>query len=115
MAHPHCKVRTPIHPGKIVKDDEATFVNFYNTAGSISTRQHKLEVLPRIGKRHRDDILRERQAAPFKDFADMQARVKNVPEPARIIADKIVEELQGLSKYYLFVPIIKDRDLQERY
>jgi len=33
----------------------------------------------------------------------MQARVKNVPEPARIIADKIVEELQGLSKYYLFV------------
>lgn len=96
---------------KIIKEDEARFVEFYNTAGTISTRQHKLEVLPRIGKRHRDDIIREREAAPFKSFADMQARVKNIPDPVKVLADKIIEELKGESKYYLFVPLIRDKDL----
>ena len=112
---PIAKSELPFVLEKAIKDDETNFIEFYNTAGTISTRQHKLEVMPRIGKRHRDDILKEREAAPFKDFADMQARLKSVPDPVRIIADKIVEELQGASKYYLFVPLIRDRDLQERY
>jgi len=92
----------------IVKEQEARFVEFYNTAGTISTRLHKLEILPRIGKRHRDDILREREVEPFKSFADMHTRVKNIPDPAKVIAEKIVEELKGESKYMLFVPLIKD-------
>jgi putative nucleotide binding protein len=92
----------------IVKEQEEKFVEFYNTAGTISTRLHKLEILPRIGKRHRDDILREREIEPFKSFADMHTRVKNIPDPAKVIAEKIVEELKGESKYMLFVQLIKD-------
>lgn len=98
---------------KIIKENEAAFIEFYNTAGTISTRQHKLEVMPRIGKRHRDDIIRERESAPFKSFEDMRSRLKNVPDPVKILADKIIEELKGESKYYLFVPLIKDKDLRD--
>ena len=116
---PIAKSELPFILEKAIKDDEANFIAFYNTAGTISTRQHKLEVMPRIGKRHRDDILRERERdgelTPFKSFADMQQRLKTVPDPVRIIADKIVEELQGASKYYLFVPLIRDRELHDRY
>ncbi|MBN2251057.1 MAG: DUF655 domain-containing protein [Candidatus Altiarchaeota archaeon] len=109
---PTAKSEIPVVLESIIKDDESSFISFYNTAGTISTRQHKLEVLPRIGKRHRDDIIRERTIEPFKDFTDMHARVKNMPDPARIIIDKIIEELKGESKYYLFVPLVRDRDLR---
>lgn len=95
---------------KIIKDNEAYFINFYNTASIISTRQHKLECLPRIGKRHRQDILDEREKEPFKSFEDMRNRIRNIPDPGRIIVDKIIEELQGKSKYQLFVPLVEDKD-----
>jgi putative nucleotide binding protein len=92
----------------VVKEQGEKFVEFYNTAGTISTRLHKLEILPRIGKRHRDDIVREREIAHFTSFEDMHARVKNIPDPAKVIAEKIVEELKGESKYLLFLQLIKD-------
>lgn len=95
---------------KIVRDNESQFINFYNTAGIISTRQHKLESLPRIGKMHRQDILNEREKEPFKSFEDMHNRIKNIPDPVKVIVDKIVEELQGKSKYQLFVLLVGDRD-----
>jgi predicted nucleic acid-binding OB-fold protein len=38
----------------------------------------------------------------------MHARVKNIPDPAKVIAEKIVEELKGESKYLLFLQLIKD-------
>ncbi len=98
----------------IIRDNEDRFIEFYNTAGTISTRQHKLEVLPRIGKRHRDDIISEREKRPFKNFEDMHKRLKNIPDPMKIIADKIIEELKGESKYYLFVPLIREREGKER-
>jgi putative nucleotide binding protein len=97
----------------VVKGQEEKFVEFYNTAGTISTRLHRLEILPRIGKRHRDDILREREIEHFKSFADMHERVKNIPDPAKVIAEKIVEELKGESKYMLFLQLIKD-DVENR-
>lgn len=90
---------------------EEQYVNFYNTAGTISTRQHKLECLPKIGKRHRQEILAEREKEPFKDFEDMRKRLKSIPDPAKIVVDKIIEELKGESKYYLFTPIT---DLKEK-
>ena len=97
---------------KLIKEHEEIYVSFYNTAGSLTTRLHKLEVLPRIGRRHRDEILAERSASPFKSFEDMAARLKTVPDPVKIIADKIIEELKGESKYYLFVLLLQDRDFQ---
>jgi predicted nucleic acid-binding OB-fold protein len=38
----------------------------------------------------------------------MKARLKNVPDPVRVIVDKIIEELKGESKYYLFIPIVEE-------
>lgn len=98
---------------EIIRDNEDHFIEFYNTAGTISTRQHKLEVLPRIGKKHRDDIINEREREPFKSFEDMHKRIKNIPDPLKVIADKIIEELKGESKYYLFIQLIQERKGKE--
>jgi putative nucleotide binding protein len=107
---PTAKTELPFVLKSVVEGDEDHFIGFYNTAGSISTRQHKLEVLPKIGKRHRQDILNEREIEAFKSFADMKERVKNIPDPVKTLVDKIVEELKGESKYNFFVPLTKDRE-----
>lgn len=108
---PTAKAEMPGILKSIVLSREAQYVNFYNTVGIISTRQHKLECLPKIGKRHRQDILAEREKEPFKSFDDLRKRVKSIPDPSRTVVDKIIEELRGESKYYLFTPIT---DLKEK-
>ena len=92
----------------IIDSGEKDFVDFYNTAGTISTRQHKLEILPKIGRRYREEILQEREIQPFQSFADMRGRLKNMPDPVKVIVDKIIEELKGESKYYLFASMTDD-------
>lgn len=104
---PTAKTELKIILMEIIKVREEKFIEFFNTVGIISTRLHKLETLPRIGKRHRQDILAERDIEPFKDFKDLQARVKNMPDPCKILAEKIIDELKNESKYYLFVPYIE--------
>lgn len=106
---PTSKSELPETIKTIILGREEEFIGFYNTAGIISTRQHKLEILPRIGKRHRQDILVERDAKPFDSFEDMEARVKNVPDPVKVLVDKIIEELKGESKYYLWVKSLEKR------
>lgn len=104
---PTAKTELPYILKEIILENEEKSVDFFNTAGIISTRQHKLEVLPRIGKKHRQEILVEREIKPFKSFDDMKKRLKNVPDPVNIIVEKIVEELKGESKYLLFTPVIE--------
>ncbi|MFH1125921.1 MAG: DUF655 domain-containing protein [Candidatus Altiarchaeota archaeon] len=108
---PTAKSELPEILKAVVIEHEEQYVKFYNTAGTISTRQHKMECLPKIGKRHRQEIIEEREREPFKSFEDMHKRLKSIPDPARIIVDKIIEELKGESKYYLFSPIT---DLKEK-
>jgi len=110
---PTAKSELPFILETLVREQEEKYVNFYNTAGIISPRLHKLETLPKIGKRHRQDILEERSIKPFESFEDMQKRVKNLSNPAKAIADKIIEELQGKSKYMLFVPPMRERMSRE--
>jgi putative nucleotide binding protein len=105
---PTAKAELPPILKSIVLEDEKRFVEFYNTAGIISTRQHKLEILPKIGKRHRDEILEERRIKPFESFKEMEERLKSIPDPAKVIVEKIIEELKGESKYLLFVPVTQD-------
>jgi putative nucleotide binding protein len=105
---PTAKSELPHVLKEIIESDETEFLNFYNTAGIISTRQHKLETLPKIGRRHREEILAERDAQPFTSFADMRSRLKNIPDPVKVLIDKIVEELKGESKYYLFMPLVEE-------
>ncbi len=105
---PTAKTELSLILAEIIREDEKKFIEFYNTLGTISTRLHKLEILPRIGKRHREDILREREKMPFKSFEDMHSRVKNIPDPVKVLVDKIIEELEGESKYYLFVLLLRE-------
>lgn len=88
---------------KIVIANEKTYVNFFNTAHLITPRLHVIETIPRIGKTFARQIIEEREIKPFESFKDMEKRIKNFGNPARHIAEKIVEELKGESKYYLFV------------
>ena len=91
----------------IVASKEKEFVELFNKAGKISIRMHKLELLPGIGKKHIQIILRERRT-PFVSFEDIKKRVGITVDLTRIIARRIIEELKGGQKYYLFVPQFQD-------
>ncbi|MBN2122355.1 DUF655 domain-containing protein [Candidatus Micrarchaeota archaeon] len=87
---------------RIVEEQEEKFVNFLNKAGPISMRVHQLDLLPGIGKRNMEEILKEREKEPFKNFADLKARVHTVSDPAGLFVHRIIDELEGRERYYLF-------------
>ena len=87
---------------QLVQEQEERFVNFFNKAGSVTVRLHSLELLPGIGKKHMWDILAEREKESFKSFEDLSSRVPLLPDPKKMIVDRIIEELKGHEKYYLF-------------
>jgi len=86
---------------KIVLERERWFVNFFNTAQPITPRMHALELIPGIGKKYMWNILDGRERKPFQSFKELQERV-NIPNPAKLIAKRVIEELSGESKYRLF-------------
>jgi len=86
---------------KIVLNRERWFIHFVNTAQAITPRMHALELLPGIGKKYMWQILDEREKKLFQSFEDLQQRA-NVPNPAKLITKRILEELAGESKYRLF-------------
>lgn len=88
---------------KYVKENEAKFVEFFNKAGPITTRLHSLEILPGIGKKHMWDILEARKEKLFESFKEIKERVKLVPDPEQTIFNRIMQEIQDLDKYKLFV------------
>ena len=85
---------------EIVKNNEEKFVEFFNTAGAISTRLHKLELIPGIGKKYMWEIVEAR-------------RIPSLNNPAEMIVNRVKQELdtttakKGKKKYYLFTPIPK--------
>ncbi|MCS7120161.1 MAG: DUF655 domain-containing protein [Nitrososphaerota archaeon] len=86
---------------KIILSREREFVNFFNTAQPITPRMHALELIPGIGKKYMWNIINERERQPFQSFDDLQRRV-NIPNPAKLITKRIIEELSEQSKYRLF-------------
>ena len=87
----------------VIHDDEKRFVDFFNRAGPLTIRMHTLELLPGIGKKHAQEILEEREKKPFESFEELVSRVKLLPDPVKMITNEILLELEGNSKYYLFV------------
>jgi len=87
---------------QIIKTREAEFVSFLNRAGSINIRAHSLELLPGIGKKYLEEILRQREQKPFESFADVSHRVSHLGDPTEIFVSRIREELKGNEKYYMF-------------
>lgn len=86
---------------KIVLNREGWFVDFFNKAQAITPRMHAIELIPGIGKKYMWQILNERERGPFKNFENLQQRA-NIPNPAKLITKRILEELAGESKYRLF-------------
>jgi len=88
---------------KLVLENPARFVEFFNTAGPISTRRHMLELLPGIGKKHMWQILEERKEKPFESFEDIKSRVSLIPDPLKCVIKRILMEIDGEDKYKVFV------------
>ena len=63
---------------------------------------HQFQLLPGVGKKHMADILAERSKKPFASFTDISERVKLFPDPQKTIVRRILQELEGDEKYYLF-------------
>jgi len=88
---------------EIVKNREKQFVDFFNKAGPLSTRMHQLELLPGIGKRHMAALLEARDEKLFESFQDIKNRVKLLPDPEKAVMRRILLELEGNEKHFLFV------------
>jgi putative nucleotide binding protein len=86
---------------KIVLTREKWFITFFNTAQAITPRMHAMELVPGIGKKYMWQIINEREKKPFENFEDLQKRT-NIPDPAKLVTKRIIEELSGESKYRLF-------------
>ncbi len=86
----------------IIKSDPQRFVKFFNTSGPLNIREHSLELLPGIGKKHLQSILAKRKEKQFESFEDLTARVALLQDPAEIIAQRVLQELQGNERFYLF-------------
>jgi putative nucleotide binding protein len=88
---------------KIIGQNEARFVNFFNVAGPVTTRLHTLELLPGIGKKHMWAIIEGRRSKKFETFEDLKNRVEMLPDPKRMIKKRIIEELKESDRHRLFV------------
>jgi putative nucleotide binding protein len=87
--------------GRIVLNREKWFVDFFNNARAVTPRMHALELLPGIGKKYMWQVINEREKRPFDNFDDLQKRTE-LPNPVKLIAKRVLEELAGDSKYRLF-------------
>lgn len=88
---------------KLVNEQESRFVDFFNTATSLTTRLHSLELIPGIGKKHMWDILTARKLKKFDSFEDLKNRIRLLPDPKKGIVQRILAEFQDSDRYYLFV------------
>ncbi|MGC8538292.1 MAG: DUF655 domain-containing protein [Candidatus Micrarchaeia archaeon] len=92
----------------IIKKNEKRFVDVFNVAGPINIREHSLELLPGIGKKHLKAIIAARQQKKFESFADITARVPLLQDPVKLLTERVLVELKGESRFYLFCrPYIK--------
>lgn len=88
----------------VVAENPERFLRFMNEAHPINVRFHMLQLLPGVGRKTMEAIVRERQKAPFRSFADMEERLK-LKDPQKLIVARIEQELSGEEeKYRLFVP-----------
>jgi len=87
----------------LIKDSEQRFVQFFNNAEAINKRIHQIELLPGLGKKHMQEIIKAREEKPFESFEDMKKRIQNLPDPEKSIEKRIFQELTNLERYNLFV------------
>ncbi|MFX0107003.1 MAG: DUF655 domain-containing protein [Candidatus Hodarchaeota archaeon] len=107
---PESTAELPLVVEIIVTKHEHKFVQFFNEAAPITTRQHSLQLLPGIGQTLMWALLEERKREPFKSFEDIAARTK-LQNPKKVITARIIDELSEDVKRWLFVrPPRRDED-----
>jgi putative nucleotide binding protein len=87
----------------IVKENETEYLKFFNESFAINKRVHQIELLPGLGKKHMQEILKEREIKPFESFEEMKKRVQNLPDPEKAIEKRIFQELTNLERHNLFI------------
>ncbi len=90
----------PILEKQVLKYEEE-FINFFNNSTSITPRMHALKLLPGIGQKHMWEILNARERQKFGTFKDISDRT-SISNPPKLIAQRIIKELERDAKYYLF-------------
>jgi putative nucleotide binding protein len=88
---------------QVILANEKRFLQFFNSSGSISLKRHQLELLPGVGRQHLEDILRARQEKPFESLKEVEDRIRFLTSPLSILRRRILAELEGDQKHYLFV------------
>ncbi len=88
---------------KIVDEREKDFIKFFNEADAINTRVHQLELVPGFGKKHTQEILKERKKKAFESFSDVKKRIPSLPDPRKAIEKRIILELTQMERHNLFV------------
>jgi putative nucleotide binding protein len=97
------RVELPYVIERLVAEKEPEFVQFFNKSISITPKLHMLHLLPGIGKKLMWEILAEREKKPFESFADISQRIKSIPHPEKMVANRVMEELQDPDvKYHVF-------------
>ena len=97
---------------QVIDETEARFIKFFNESQPLTMRQHSLELLPGIGKKHMWAILETRRVKPFESFKDIRERIKLISDPRKALVKRILIELDETSKYYLFVKPPPSRERQ---
>lgn len=99
---------------QVIKSNPQKYVNFFNTAGPLNIREHTLELLPGIGKKHLQAILKVRNEKKFESFEDISSRIPLLQNPMEMIAERVVQELQGNERFYLFTKPYFKRENERR-
>ena len=50
-------------------------VDFFNKADAINKRMHQIELIPGFGKKHMQEIIKQREEKEFESFEDMKKRI----------------------------------------
>lgn len=87
---------------KVVKEREKEFVEFFNKSDAINKRIHQIELLPGLGKKHMQEILKQRKEKEFESFQEMKKRIQNLPDPEKAVEKRIFQELTNIERYNLF-------------
>jgi len=92
---------------KIVEEDPARFLKFFNEAHPLTIRYHQLELLSGVGKKLMAEVLAQRKGSPFESFEDLKHRIPSIPDPRKMIAKRIFLEIEGkdvsAQRYRIFV------------
>ena len=85
------------------KENEKKFLEFFNTATAINKRIHQIELIPSLGKKHMQEILKQRNEKEFSSFESMKERIQNLPDIENAVKKRIFQELTNMERYNLFV------------